>query len=305
MAKILVVGSANMDVVTPVRRLPTPGETLLIDDIRLVPGGKGANAAVAAARLGAQVRFVGCVGDDPFGKTLRQGLIDEGIGCEHLTTGDRGSGTAVILLNQNDGQNSILVGPGTNDQVTLPDDDDLFQWADSLMLQLETPVEINIHAAKRANAHGTRVILDPAPAVDNLPDELLRLVDIVSPNESELSTMTGRRIDSIDDAVDAARSLLKRGVKELVVKLGERGALWVTPTSHAHVPAVAVDVADTTAAGDAFTAALCVALADGAGMEPAMAKGCLAGALTCTRIGAQPSLPTRSQLQLYRSEIQL
>ncbi len=303
MAKILVVGSANMDVVTPVRRLPVPGETLLIDDIRLVPGGKGANAAVAAVRLGAEVRFVGCVGDDPFGETIRRGLTDEGIGCDHLTTGDRGSGTAVILLNQTNGQNSILVGPGTNYQVTLPDNDDLFKWADSMMLQLETPVELNIQAARRASAHGTRVILDPAPAVDNLPDELLSLVDIVSPNESELSTMTGRGIDSIDDAIDAARGLLKRGVKELVVKLGEKGALWVTPKSHTHVPAVAVDVADTTAAGDAFTAALCVALANGDPMEQAMAEGCLAGALTCTRIGAQTSLPTQSQLQLYRNEI--
>jgi ribokinase len=285
-----------MDVVTPVSRRPEPGETLLVGDIRLVPGGKGANAAVAAARLDAQVRFIGCVGDDAFGRTLRDSLTHEGIDCEHLRTGKRGSGTAVILLDQNTGQNAIMVGPGTNYELTLPRDDTPFQWADIMMLQLETPVAINIEAVRRARAHGVRVVLDPAPAVDDLPEELLTLADIVSPNESELATLTGRRLDGIDDALSAARSLLHRGVKELVVKLGERGALRVNHETRQHFEPVKIKPVDTTAAGDAFTAAMCVALADGFDLGYAIQQGCVAGALACTRLGAQPSLPTRQQV---------
>ncbi len=304
MANILVIGSANMDVVAPLERLPVPGETLLIDDIQLVHGGKGANAAVASARLGADVKFVGCVGEDAFGGSIRQGLLDEGINCDHLTTGDRGSGTAVILLNESDGQNSILVGPGTNYQIVLPDDDAMFEWADSVMLQLETPIAVNYEAALRARSHGVTTILDPAPAVAGLPDELLALVDIVSPNESELATLTGCSLSGdLDEFVGAGRLLLKRGVKELVIKLGSRGALWVTGDSHLHVPSVPVHAVDTTAAGDTFTAALCVGLADGLAMPGAIRRACIAGALVCTRVGAQPSVPTTAEVDAFAAKV--
>ena len=304
MAKILVIGSANMDVVSPVRELPKPGQTILIDDIQLVPGGKGANAAVAAARLGGDVRFVGCVGDDPFGHAIREGLIKEGIDCDHLTTADRGSGTAVILLNMTNAQNSILVGPGANFQITLPENDSLFKWADAMMLQLETPIDIDLEAAKRARAYGVTTILDPAPAVAGLPDELLALVDIVSPNESELATLTCCSLSGdLDEFVSAGRLLLKRGIKELVVKLGSRGALWVTGDSHLHVPSVPVHAVDTTAAGDTFTAALCVGLAEGLAMPEAIRRACIAGALACTRVGAQPSVPTTAEVDAFAAKL--
>ena len=297
MARVLVVGSANMDVVAPLRRLPAPGETLLIDDVRLVPGGKGANAAVAAARMGAQVRFIGCVGNDPFGQALRDGLLSEGINCEHLQRSERGSGTAVILLNTTDAQNAIMVGPGANEDVALPDSDEPFEWADILMLQLETPIDINLQAVKRARAKSVKIVLDPAPAVADLPEALLCGVDILSPNESELATLTGMRVGSLDDAAGACACLAGKGVREIVVKMGAKGALWFNAGGPTHFPSVAVQAVDTTAAGDAFTGALSAALADGLNMRSAIERACIAGALTCTRIGAQPSLPTLDRIE--------
>ena len=297
MARVLVIGSANMDVVAPMRRLPAPGETILIDDVRLVPGGKGANAAVAAARLGAQVRFIGCVGNDPFGQALHDGLVSEGINCEYLHRSDRGSGTAVILLNTMDAQNAIMVGPGANKDISLPETEEPFVWADLMMLQLETPIGINLWAVKRARAQGVKVVLDPAPAAADLPDELLCGVDILSPNESELATLTGMRVGSVDDAARACACLIEKGVREIVVKLGVKGALWFNESRRTHFPAIPVQAIDTTAAGDAFTGALSAALADGLGMHTSIERACVAGALACTRIGAQPSLPTLERVE--------
>ncbi len=303
MANILVIGIANMDIVSPVRQLPKPGETILIDDIQLVPGGKGANAAVASARLGDDVRFVGCVGDDPFGHAIRDGLVKEGIDCDHLTTADRGRGTAVILLNETNAQNSILVGPGANFQITLPEDDSMFEWADAMMLQLETPIDINLEAARRARACGVKVILDPAPASKDLPNELLALADIVSPNETELAILSGQHVLEAEDAISASQSLKSQGVSEMVVKLGSRGALWVERDSHLHVPSVPVHAVDTTAAGDTFTAALCVGLADGLEMPDAIQRACIAGALDCTHVGAQPSVPTTAEVDAFAAKL--
>jgi ribokinase len=303
MSHVLVIGSANMDVIAPLQRMPSPGETILIEDVRLVPGGKGANAAVSAARLGADVRFIGCVGDDAFGRTLRNGLIDEGIDCEHLGISTRGSGTAVILLNRADAQNAIMVGPGANHELTLPGDDALFRWADILMLQLETPIGVNIEAVRRARACGLKVILDHAPATSDLPNELLYGVDILSPNENELATLAGRPVSGIEDAIAAADVLYERGVNELVVKLGDKGALRYTGTGHEHFQSTPVKPVDTTAAGDAFTGALAVSIADGDSMPDAIRLACLAGALACTKLGAQPSLPTRAQVQAYAAEL--
>lgn len=296
MVNVLVIGSINMDVVTPLRRLPDPGETIHVQDVSLVPGGKGVNAAVAAARLGARVRMVGCVGNDAFGTQLRSSLEAEGIDCDAVRVSERGTGAAIILLDHDTGQNSIMVGPGANDEVTLPDNDELFEWADIVMLQLETPLKLNIEATRRASAAGVPVILDPAPAVADLPDELIRSVTIISPNESELAVLTGMPVDTVAQAVEAARALMARRVETVVVKLGERGALWVTRGEVHHVPAVPIRAVDTTAAGDAFTGALAVSLAEGMDKRDALERACLVGALTCTRLGAQPSIPTLHDL---------
>lgn len=299
MVHVLVVGSMNMDVVTPLDRMPAPGETIHVKDVSLVPGGKGANAAVAAARLGAAVRMVGCVGDDAFGRQLRESLETDGIDCAAVAVSKRGTGTAVILLDRVSGQNAIMVGPGANDEVALPADDALFVWADMIMLQLETPLELNLEAARRAAKAGTPVVLDPAPAIADLPDELLQLVTYISPNESELALLTGMPVVTIDDAVSAARSLLDRGAKTVVVKLGEKGALWVTDHEQHHVPALSVKAVDTTAAGDAFTGALAVGLAEGLDKLAALQRACRVGAITCTRLGAQPSIPGLDALMAF------
>ncbi len=302
---VLVIGSINMDVLTPLRRLPEPGETIHVEDISLVPGGKGANTAVAAARQGATVRFIGCVGDDAFGKQLRSSLEDDHIDCRLIRTSTRGTGTAVILLDRATGQNAIMVGPGANDEVVLPKNDEVFKWADIVLLQLETPLSVNIEAAVRAREFDLPVILDPAPAQADLPDALLKSVTITSPNESELSMLTGKRVDSIDAAEAAARLLLDRGCQQIVVKLGEKGALWVTQEHAHHVAAPVIEAIDTTAAGDAFTGTLGVGLAAGLDMPTAMNRACHVGALTCTQLGAQPSIPDLKALTRFKEAMRV
>ncbi len=291
--RILTVGSANMDVVTPLRRLPLPGETISVDDITLAPGGKGANAAVAAARMGGEVRFAGCVGNDAFGKQLFSALQNEGIDTRGVAVSSGSTGTAVILLDQASGQNSILVGPGANAEVEAPDDPGWYVWGDILMLQLEIPVPTVLQAAQRARRQGVRVLLDPAPASADLPPELLNAVDVLVPNETELATLTGLPTGSLKQIQAAARSLMAAsGVGEVVVTLGGRGALWVNAETTRHIEAISVEVVDTTAAGDTFAGALAVSLASGRTMPDALLFASSAAALACTRLGAQPSVPT-------------
>ena len=293
-ARILTVGSANMDVVTPLRQLPVPGETILVDDVTLVPGGKGANAAVAAARMGGEVRFVGCVGDDAFGGQLLSALQNDGIDTQGVAVSTSSTGTAVILLDQLSGQNSILVGPGANAEVEAPDDPEWYAWGDILMLQLEIPVATALQAAQRARQQGVRVLLDPAPASADLPEELLNAVDILVPNETELATLTGLPVESLEQITVAARSLIADSdVKELVVTLGGRGVLWVNAGTTQHIDAIPIEVVDTTAAGDTFAGALAVSLAVGMPMPDALLFATTAGSLACTRLGAQSSIPDR------------
>lgn len=299
-ANILVVGSVNMDVVTTLLKMPVPGETVSAGDVLLVPGGKGANAAVAAARLGGAVQFAGCVGNDAFGTQLRDSLRREGIDTGNLITVERSTGTAVILLNQNSGQNSILVGPGANAEVKAPDDPDWYARGDILMLQLEIPVNEVLLAARRARRQGVTVMLDPAPASADLPAELLKEVDILVPNETELTTLTGLKTESMDQIADAARILIENsGVKDVVVTLGGRGVLWVTADTVQHIEAPDVDVVDTTAAGDTFAGALAVSLASGQTTPDALNFSVIAGSLACTRIGAQTSIPNSHDVAEY------
>jgi ribokinase len=294
---ILVVGSVNMDVVTPLERLPVSGETIHVGDITLVPGGKGANAAVAAARLGGAVRFAGSVGADAFGQELSATLEREGIDTGSLTVSGKSTGTAVILLNEGSGQNSIMVGPGANAEAVAPTDPAWYAGSDILMLQLETPVEVAVAAARLARSQGVRVLLDPAPASASLPSELLAAVDYLLPNESELATLSGLPTGNLDEVATAARALIQRsGAREVVVTLGGQGVLWINAESILHVPSVSVEVVDTTAAGDTFAGALAVALASGQAMPEALRYAVTAGALACTRRGAQPSIPHRQDV---------
>lgn len=299
MPVILVVGSANMDVVAAVKRLPGDGETVLIGEVSLVNGGKGANAAVAAARLGGRVRFAGAVGEDAFGRAIREGLLAAGVDCACLAAVPGGSGTAIILLDEATRQNRIMVGPGANFKISVPPEGDFYSGASALMLQLEIPPEAALLAARRAKAAGVQVVLDPAPATPRLPEGLLQLCDLISPNETELEILTGESSATLDGVQRGAAALLAAGAQAVAVKLGLRGAFWADAAGCEFFPAFQIEAEDTTAAGDAFTGALTLGLAAGLDRAAAMREALAAGALTCTRAGAQTSLPTRAELDAF------
>jgi ribokinase len=302
MSKVIVVGSINMDLVVRARRIPTPGETVLGSDFGTFPGGKGANQAVAAARQGADVAFLGRVGSDSFGEQLISKLQAEGIDTQHIGVDPTAaSGVALITLDAV-GQNSIVVASGANHELTprhIQEASASFIDADILLLQLETPLATVTAAARLAKSQGVKVVFNPAPA-QPLPDGLLSNLDVLIPNESETALLTGLPVDSLEQVETAARRLLARGVRSVVVTLGKRGALYVTQGLPAgHIPAYTVDVVDTTAAGDSFVGALSVALAEGHSLEDAVQVGCAAGALATTRLGAQPSIPSRVEIEAF------
>jgi ribokinase len=297
-ATVLVVGSANMDMVVSCERFPEPGETVLTDELTMFPGGKGANQAVACARLGGQVRFLGKVGDDVFRPRLLESLEAVGIDTDHVLV-DPASSTGVALITVNDaGENQIIVVSGSNMQLT-PDEIEaeqaLFDAADVVLLQLEIPVEAVEKAARLAKEAGATVILNPAPACE-LPDALWQHVDILTPNESETAHLTGVRVTDQDTAETAARKLIQRGIRHVVVTLGADGVLLVTSERVLHVPGREVHAVDTTAAGDAFNGALAYALADGRDLDDALAFANTVAAYAVTQRGAQASMPTIDDL---------
>jgi ribokinase len=299
--KVSVVGSFNMDLVFSAPRLPEPGETLSGTEFGQFIGGKGSNQAVAAARAGAQVEMVGRLGKDTFGDHIATILQEEGIRLRHVVRdAEEGTGVAGIVV-QPGGTNSIVVIPRANGRLSARDVQkgrSAIAGADVLLLQLEVPVEASLAAAKIAKASGATVVLNPAPAQD-LPDELLRLVDILVPNVTEAAQLSGIHVSGPDDPEKAARALLSRGSGTVVLTLGERGALIVGSASEAavEVPPFKVEVIDTTAAGDAFCGALAVALAEGKPLREAAQFASAAGALACTSMGAGPSLPARHEIE--------
>jgi len=296
--RIAVVGSINMDLVVRCGRLPRPGETIIADDAREIPGGKGANQAVAAARLGAKVSMIGRVGSDSFADRLLDNLRHERVDTAHtLRTEDCASGLAIISVEAT-GENSITVVPGANGHMTPNDIDaasDKIERAEVLLLQLEIPMEVVLAAIRVARDANTRVILDPAPVPDHVPNGLLD-VDFICPNESEAAALLGQSADSIEDVI-AAKSLAKRGPGTAIITLGSRGAV-VCETSGLcqHIPSIDVQAVDTTAAGDAFAGAFGVSLAEKSSILDAVRFGCIAGAIAASRIGAQPSIPIRSEI---------
>jgi ribokinase len=298
-ARIVVVGSINMDLVVRAARFALPGETIIGEGFSTVPGGKGANQAVAAQRLGGSVAMIGCVGEDAFGAAMALGLAEEGIDVRRVDVrGGSASGVALITVNA-DGENTIVVVAGANATLTIDDlalARDVVIAAEVLVLQLEIPIATVHAAATSAHAAGRTVILNAAPAAV-LPDSLLRLVDYLIVNETELFTVAGAASRDQDAAVAA---LHDRGAGAVVITLGRAGARLV-PRSGAptFVRAHVVEVVDTTAAGDAFVGAFAVALAEGLPPAEALRRGNAAGALTVTRHGAQPSLPTRGDVDTW------
>ncbi len=306
--RIAVVGSINADLVVRCARLPRPGETISARDVREVPGGKGANQAVAAARLGADVTMIGRVGDDAFGARLRSGLGSNGVDISHvLTTPDCASGLAIVAV-EDSGENSIMIVPGANGRLT-PDDvaaaSALIREADILLVQLEVPLETTIAAIKLARDHGTPIILDPAPAprFDEHDAALLRellQVDVACPNEAEALALTNVQIETVADAEQAACCLRSLGPKHGIVTLGARGAVLCESDSRPTlIPSFDVTTVDTTAAGDAFAAALALRMAQHIPMAQAVRFACAAGALATSRPGAQPAMPTLAQIEAF------
>lgn len=312
--RIVVVGSLNLDLVcSGLPRFPAPGETLTGGRFATFPGGKGANQAFAAARLGAVVSMVGAVGDDRDGDYLRENLARVGVDVDHVSRcAEAASGVAVILVTEA-GQNEIVLAPGANGAFApsgLEASAARIGNAKIVMLQLEIPLETVVAAAERAKAAGARVILDPAPACP-LPEALLACVDYLTPNETELCALTGggsladeaREVEAalVLAASRRARTLIGPGrAKRVLVKLGAHGALLVTDEGEKRFTPVKVTAVDTTAAGDAFNAAFAVALLEGQSEDEAGAFACAAAAVSVTRAGAQPSMPTRAEVEAVR-----
>jgi len=297
-ARVTVAGSLNMDLVVRTPHIPEPGETIIGGEFRTVPGGKGANQAVAAARLGAQVAMVGRVGGDAFGGLLLDNLAAAGVDPAFVTR-DPQAATGVALIEVDDaGQNSIVVVSGANSRLSPADVEAAaaaIGAADVLLLQLESPLETVTRAAQVARAQGVTLILNPAPARP-VPAGLLGLVDVLIPNESETALLTGLPAGDQEEAQAAAAALRRMGVATVILTLGGRGALLAYEGGTELFPAFDVTPVDTTAAGDAFVGGLGVALAEGRPLREAVRWGNAAGALATTRLGAQPSLPTRQAL---------
>jgi len=296
MANILVVGSLNTDLVVRTPRFPQPGETISGEDLQVIPGGKGANQAVASSRLGANVSMLGRVGKDNFGDFLLDNLKSNNVDSQLVQRDDASTGTAIIIVDAN-GQNSIVLSPGANGKVSSSDVEHAsFSDFSLLLLQLEIPTPTVLSATKLAKQNGVRVILNPAPAKE-LPDELIALVDFIIPNETELSLLTGMEVKDSSSAEKAAKKLIGLGAQNAIVTLGSKGALIVNKDTSTHVEPYQVDVVDTTAAGDAFIGGLASALDSASSLADAVRYGCACGAIATTKFGAQPSLPTKEDVE--------
>lgn len=296
---ICVFGSLNMDLVVRAPRLPQPGETLSGHGFLTLPGGKGANQAVAAARLGSSVHMVGRVGADAFGQQLLQSLQQQNVHTENIAIDpSMHSGIAMITVAES-GENQIVLAAGANSQVDVNDVErltPLLRDSNVLLLQLEIPIPVVIAAAQTAREAGVLVILDPAPVPESFPDELYQSIDVLTPNQTEAEQLVGFSITSNADAERAAIALHKRGVKNVIVTMGRAGAIALIDRKLIQISAFAVNAIDTTAAGDAFNGAFAAALDQGKSWEDALQWGVGAGAIAATQLGAQPSLPNRETL---------
>jgi len=298
-AKVVVVGSLNMDLVARAQRLPRGGETLTGDSFFTAPGGKGANQAVAVARLGASVAMVGNVGDDAYGQQLRQALLTEGIDCQGVSVCPGVSSGVALIVVDAASQNAIVVIPGGNGLLS-PESvsrfDALLQRAEVIICQLEVPSTTVAWTLARGRELGRTVILNPAPASGPLPAEWYAYIDYLIPNESEAEALAGVRVNDQESARRAAERLRQLGAGKVIVTLGGDGALLVDAGGSRHFPAPRVQPVDTTAAGDTFVGGFAAGLARGLPEDEAIGFGQRAAALSVTRVGAQPSIPYLKEL---------
>lgn len=300
--RIVVVGSYATGLTLKMKRLPSPGETVLASGYRVDYGGKGSNQAVGCARLGADVRFVARIGRDSFGEMALRLYREEGIDVAFVReTADHPTGVGFILVEAGTGNNSIAIDPGANELLSAADVSDCeaaFQNAAVVLTQLEIPVQAAEAAMARGRADGAITILNPAP-VRPLPKSVLQLVDVLTPNQTEAKVLTGRNPEEPLAPQEVARDLLRAGVRNVVMTLGEEGALIVTQSSLKRVPAMRMTAVDTTGAGDAFNAGLATALASGQSLESAVEFAVITGGLAVTKEGVIPSLPKREDVMRF------
>ena len=301
-AKILVVGSSNTDMVIQTQHLPRPGETVIGGTFFMNPGGKGANQAVAIARLGGVVSFICKTGSDVFGRQAQQLFEKEEIDTSYIFSDKKNpSGVALITVDEN-AENSILVASGSNanlSPVDIKQAEEALNRADIIVMQLEIPLETVSFTAEMAIKKNKKIILNPAPA-QNLPKDLLEKLYIITPNETEAELLAGIKITDEDSAKKAAKKISSFGVKNVVITLGAKGALIYAEDKYEMIPAWKVKAKDTTAAGDVFNGALTVALAEGRNLKNAVQFACKASAISVTRIGAQSSAPYRNEVDIFQ-----
>jgi ribokinase len=303
---VIVFGSINMDIVVRSPRFPDPGETITGHTSFTAPGGKGANQAVAAAKMGTPTYLIGRVGKDVFATSLIGSLTDYGVNHDYVIIDEQHpSGTALITIDDS-AQNEIIIIPGANGAVGFDDITRLKELLQKhvpknkiiLLLQHEVPIEAVFAAIQLASKHDALIILDPAP-YQAIPKKIYKLIDIITPNETEAAALVGFKILNIDDAIRAANILRDRGIKDVIIKMGEKGAFWSSATNQKYLPAYKVKAIDTVAAGDAFNGVLAVALHEGMDIESALTWAMAGGALSTMKEGAQPSMPDRKTLLAF------
>lgn len=299
--KILVIGSSNTDMIIKIPSLPKPGETVIGGNFFMAAGGKGANQAIAAKKSGADVTFVTRVGEDDFGSRAIEGYTKEGVNVKHIIRDKNSSSGIAFIMVDSKGENSIAVASGANNNLSPADIKKVFnliEESDIILLQLEIPVDTVLTAVKYAYNKNKMIILNPAPA-QKLSNELLGMVSIITPNESEAEILTGIKVSDEYSAVQAAENLLAKGIGTVILTMGSRGLLFCDKTRHESIAAYKVHSVDTTAAGDVFNGALACALGEGMDMQHALKFASAAAAISVTRLGAQTSVPTRHEIEEF------
>jgi ribokinase len=302
LGEILVIGSLNMDLVTVTNRMPIVGETIIGKRFDQIPGGKGANQAASMARLNGDITMIGRVGEDLFGEALIESLKSDGVNVKYIKKDkELSTGIATITVDD-DGNNSIIVIPGANYGVGRYDIDEninLFNESKIVLSQLEIPIDTVEYSMKIAKEKDNYTILNPAPAKE-LSDDLIKNIDLLTPNETELEIISGIKINNFDDVIRASKLLIDKGVKELIVTLGREGSLYINKNSEKKFNAYKVNAVDTTAAGDSFNGGIAVSIMEGKSMYEAIDFASKVGALTVTREGAQSSLPYRDDVDNFK-----